>query len=135
MANDLNQCSFIGRLGKDPDLRYLPSGGAVASFSIAVGWKSKDKEGVEWANIVAFGKLAEICGEYLRKGSQVFIQGRFKNEKYEKNGETKYATKFVADKMQMLGGRPDGGGGSDKAKNQGESYPESGFEFDDDVPF
>lgn len=110
MANDLNQCQFIGRLGKDPEVRYMANGKAVVSFSLAVGFSWKDaagvkKENTEWVNVSAFEKLAEICGEYLKKGSQVFIQGRLKTEKYEKDGQTHYATKVVADRMQMLGGR------------------------------
>ena len=81
MSNDLNYCAFIGRLGKEVETRYMPSGEAVASFSIAVGSQWKNKEGekqdsTEWVNITAFGKLAEICGKYLEKGSQVFISGR-----------------------------------------------------------
>jgi single-strand DNA-binding protein len=108
MANDLNQCNFIGRLGRDPEVRYLPSGKAVANFSIAVGWKTKDKEGAEWVSITAFDKLGEICGQYLKKGAQVFISGRFKTEKYtDKDGHERYSTKIVADQMQMLGGKPD----------------------------
>ena len=133
MANDLNQCQFIGRLGKDPELRYLASGDAVASFSIACGWKSKDKEGAEWVNITAFGKLAEICGEYLKKGSQVFIQGRFKTDKYEKGGETKYSTKIIADRMQMLGGRVQDSGASTGNEGSGPANNDEGF--DDDIPF
>ena len=78
MSNDLNQCQFIGRLGKNPESRAMPNGDDVSSFSIAVGWKGKDSEGAEWVNIVTFGKLAEICNKYLQKGSQVFIQGRMK---------------------------------------------------------
>ena len=105
MSNDLNQCNFIGRLGNAPESRFLPDGTAVTSISIAVGWKSKDKEGVEWVPVTAFGKLAEIIGQYLVKGSQVYISGRFKTDKYEKDGETRYSTKIIADKMQMLGGR------------------------------
>lgn len=102
--NDLNQCQFIGRLGKDPEMKYLQSGDAVCNFSIAVGWKSKDKEGAEWVNITSFGKLGEVCGQYLHKGSQVFVQGRFKTDKYtDKNGVEKYSTKIQADKIQFLG--------------------------------
>ena len=111
MSNDLNQCQFIGRLGADPEVRYTTQGKAVASFSIAVGspWTDKtsgDKqESTEWVNITAFDKLGEICGEYLRKGSQVFISGRMKTEKYtDKNGVEKYSTKIIAENMQMLGG-------------------------------
>lgn len=114
MANDLNQCQFIGRLAKEPDVRYMPNGKAAASFSIAVGsqWKSKDgakQESVEWVNITAFDKLGEICGEYLKKGSQVFISGRMKTEKYQaKDGTDRYSTKVIAENMQMLGGKSSG---------------------------
>ena len=108
MANDLNQCQFIGRLGADPETRYTASGDAVCSFRIAVGWKSKDKEGAEWVPCTAFGKLAEICGQYLKKGAQVFVQGRFKTEEWEKDGVKRYSTKIMIDNMQMLGGKQDG---------------------------
>lgn len=104
MSNDLNNCQFIGRLGKEPEVKYLQSGDAVCNFTLAVGWKSKDKEGVEWVNVTAFGKLGEVCGQYLHKGSQVFVQGRFKTDKYtDKNGVEKYSTKIQADKIQFLG--------------------------------
>lgn len=104
MSNDLNQCQFIGRLGKEPEMKYLQSGDAVCNFTLAVGWKSKDKEGVEWINVTAFGKLGEVCGQYLKKGSQVYVQGRFKTDKYtDKNGVEKYSTKIQADKIQFLG--------------------------------
>ena len=105
--NDLNQCNFIGRLGKDPEVKYLPSGDAVASFSIACGWKTKDKKGTEWVSVTAFGKLGEICGEYLTTGSQVYISGRLTTDQWEKDGVKHYRTKVVADKMQMLGDKPD----------------------------
>ena len=138
MANDLNQCNFIGRLGADPETRYAPSGDPVCNFRIAVGWKSKDKEGAEWVSITAFGKLAEICGQYLTKGAQVFVSGRMKTDEYEKDGIKRYSTKIVADRLQMLGG-----------KSQGESAPQqqspqrnaqggqkTSFEdMDDDIPF
>lgn len=102
--SDLNQCSFIGRLGKDVELRVTPAGDSVANFSIACDWKTKKSEGVEWVNVSAFGKLAEICGQYLTKGSQVFVQGKMKTEKYEdKSGVTKYSTKIAADTVQFLG--------------------------------
>lgn len=108
MSNDLNACSFIGRLGKDPETRYTSSSSAVVSFSLAVGWKSKEREGVEWVNVVAFDKLGEICAEYLRKGSQIFVSGRLRTEKYQdKNGETRHSTKIVAERMQMLDGKRD----------------------------
>lgn len=107
MANDLNQCSFIGRLGADPETRYAASGDAVCSLRLAVGWKGKDKEGTEWVPCTAFGKLAEICGKYLVKGSQVFVQGRLKTDEYEKDGIKRYITKIMIDQMQMLGSKQD----------------------------
>jgi single-strand DNA-binding protein len=103
MANDLNRCEFIGRLGKDPDLRFAPSGGAVCNFSIAVGYKSKEKETTEWVRVTAFGKLAEICGEWLKKGSQIYIAGRMTTRKWQKDGIDQYTTEVVAETMQMLG--------------------------------
>ncbi len=101
--SDLNQCSFIGRLGKAPETRVTPNGDAVTNFSIACGWKTKTKEGTEWVNISTFGKLAEICGQYLDKGSQVYVQGKMKTDKFEdKSGVTKYSTKISADTVQFL---------------------------------
>jgi single-strand DNA-binding protein len=101
--NDLNQCQFIGRLGKDVELRYTPQNDPVANLSLACGWKTKDKEGTEWVNVTAFGKLAEISGQYLTKGSQIFVQGKMKTEKYTKDGIDRYSTKIIADRIQMLG--------------------------------
>ena len=141
MANDLNQCNFIGRLGKDPEIRYLASGVAVCSFSIAVGWKTKDKEGAEWVSVTAFEKLGEICAEYLKKGSQVYISGRMKTEKYDdKEGVTRYVTKIVADRMQMLGSRDDSQPAAPRpapaAAPKAAAKPSGGFEdMDDDIPF
>lgn len=106
MANDLNQCNFIGRLGADPDSRYLSNGDAVCNFRIAVGWKGKDKEGAEWVPCTAYGKLAEICGEYLRKGSQVFVSGRFITRKWQdKDGNDRYTSEINLDRMQILGSK------------------------------
>jgi single-strand DNA-binding protein len=106
--NDLNSCSFIGRLGNDPDTRYTPSGDAVTNISIACGWKGKDKEGTEWIKITAFGKLAEIMAQYLSKGSQVFVEGRMKTDKWQdKDGRDRYTTSIIANKLQMLGGKGD----------------------------
>ena len=106
MANDLNQCNFIGRLGADPDSRYRSNGDAVCNFRIAVGWKGKDKEGAEWVPCTAYGKLAEICGEYLRKGSQVFVSGRFITRKWQdKDGNDRYTSEINLDRMQMLGSK------------------------------
>jgi single-strand DNA-binding protein len=106
MANDLNLCQFIGRLGRDPEKRFMASGDAVVNFSIAVGWKGKDKEGTEWIRVNAYGKLAEICAEYLAKGSQVYIAGRMTTRKWQdKDGQDRYSTEINADRMQMLGGK------------------------------
>lgn len=148
MANDLNRCEFIGRLGRDVEMRYQQSGDAVASFSVAVGWKTKDKEGTEWVRIVAFGKLAEICGEYLRKGKQVYVSGRMRAREYDKDGEKRYATEIVADQMQMLGGRDDDGGQRQTSQqrpaaqrqNPRPAAPQpssagSLADMDDDIPF
>ena len=107
MATDLNRCEFIGRLGKDPEVRYTADSNAICNFSIAVGYKSKDKETTEWVRITAFGKLAGICADYLKKGSQVFVAGRMTTRKWQnKDGVDQYTTEVVADQMQMLGGRP-----------------------------
>lgn len=147
MANDLNNCSFIGRLGKDTETRFMPNGEAVASFSIAVGstWKDKSgnkQESTEWVNVTAFGKLGEICGEYLKKGSQVFISGRMKTDKYDdKEGVTRYSTKIIADRMQMLGSK-DSDAGQSQPKPRTQQPQQSGgvsSGFDDDgfgdIPF
>ena len=137
MSNDLNQCQFIGRLGQDCETRYTASGEAVASFSIAVGsqWKNKSGEkqqSTEWINITAFGKLGEICGEYLQKGMQVFVSGRMKTDKYtDKQGVEKYTTKIIAEKMQMLGAKSES-----SEPNKQQQNPEQDFSgLDDNIPF
>ena len=104
MSNDLNRSEAIGRLGKDPELRYTQAGEPICNFSIASGWKSKDKEGAEWIRCTAFGKLAEICGQYLKKGSQVYIAGKLTTRKWQKDGVDQYTTEVKLDQMQMLGG-------------------------------
>ena len=137
MANDLNQCQFIGRLGQDPDIKYMPSGDPVANMSLACGWKGKDKEGTEWVRVVAFGKLAEIIGKYLKKGSQVYISGSMRTRSWEKDGQKHYSTEIVADKMQMLGGKPDGQqkqSGQSSGGYGGDPAPTSDFD-DSDIPF
>jgi single-strand DNA-binding protein len=107
MANDLNRCEFIGRLGKDPEVRYTADSNAICNFSIAVGYKTATKETTEWVRITTFGKLAGICADYLKKGSQVFVAGRMTTRKWQnKDGVDQYTTEVVADQMQMLGGRP-----------------------------
>jgi single-strand DNA-binding protein len=140
MSNDLNYCSFIGRLGADPVRRFMPNGDPVTSFRIAVGWKGKDKEGAEWVSIEAFSKLAEICHEYLRKGSQVFVSGRMKTDEYEKDGIKRYSTKIVADRMQMLGSKGDpqprqDSGQPDEPSGQPASAPKAADLDDDSIPF
>ena len=108
----LNKAILIGRLGQDPEVRYTPSGTAVANFSIATSeeWKDKEtgekRERTEWHRIVAFGRLAEICGEYLAKGRQVYIEGRIQTRSWEENdGNKKYTTEIVAGDVQLLGGK------------------------------
>ena len=108
----LNRVQLIGRLGKDPESRFTPTGKKVAHFSLAVSkrWKSAEgeKEYTEWVNVEAWGRLGEVCQQYLHKGSLVFLEGRLKTDKYEdKGGETKYYTKVVALSMQMLDRKPE----------------------------
>ncbi len=104
----LNRVQLIGRLGKDPESKFTPTGKRVAHFSVAISnrWKSKEgdaKEYTEWVNVEAWGRLGEVCQEYLKKGSLVYLEGRLKTEKYEdKEGETKYYTKVVALSLQFL---------------------------------
>ena len=127
----INQCNFIGRLGRDPEIRYTQSGKAVASFSIACSEKRGGEETTEWVNVVAWEKLAEICGQYLVKGSLVFISGRMQTRKWQdKDGGTRYTTEIVAREMQMLDSR----GGGDRSGSAGAdgSAPPMG---DDSVPF
>lgn len=107
----LNRVQLIGRLGRDPEGRFTPTGKQVTHFSLAVAnrWKSKDgetKENTEWINIEAWGRLGEVCQEYLKKGSLVYLEGRLKTENYEDQGEKKYYTKVVALVMQMLDRKP-----------------------------
>jgi single-strand DNA-binding protein len=106
----LNRVQLIGYLGKDPESRFIPTGKKVATFSVAVTqrWKSagETKEYTEWINIEAWGRLAEICQEYLHKGSLVYIEGRLKTDKYEDKGETRFYTKVVALTLQMLDRKP-----------------------------
>lgn len=151
MANDLNRCEFIGRLGRDPESRFTPDGMQIASFSIAVGRKYKDKEETEWVNIVAFGKLAEICAEYLSRGKQIYVAGRLNTQKYQdkETGQDRYSTRVIADQMQMLGGRDDDGGQapqrsapqqrpapSPTRQSMAQQAPAGGLsDMSDDIPF
>ena len=105
----VNSCNFIGRLGRDPEIRYTQSGKAGASFSLACSEKRGGEESTEWVNVVAWEKLAEIAGQYLTKGSLVFISGRMQTRKWQdKEGGTRYTTEIVAREMKMLDGKEDG---------------------------
>ncbi len=141
MSKDLNQCNFIGRIGQDFDLAYTASGSAVANFSIACGDDYKDKQGqkveqTNWINIVAFGKLAEICGQYLNKGSQIHITGKQVTDKWQdKQGNDRYTTKIIASEMQMLGGKSDGQNKQQQAPNLSQPAPQVDEDFSDPLPF
>ncbi|MCZ6803642.1 MAG: single-stranded DNA-binding protein [Proteobacteria bacterium] len=122
MARGVNKVILIGNLGNDPDIRYTASGAAVANISLATAesWKDKNtgeqQERTEWHRIVFFGRLAEIVGEYLRKGSQVYVEGRLQTRKWEdKEGKDRYTTEIVANEMQMLGSRSGGSANYDSA--------------------
>ena len=142
----VNKVILVGNLGRDPEMRYMPSGDAIANFSIATTDTWKDKQGqkqerTEWHRISMFGKLAEIAGQYLKKGSQVYIEGRLQTQKWvdKETGEERQRTEIVADRMQMLGGR------STASENEQPSVQEqkpneqnvpAGFDdFEDDIPF
>lgn len=112
MSNDLNLCQFIGRLGRDPETRYTAGGEAVCNFSVASGQSWKDKtsgekqERTEWVRCVAFGKLGEIAGEYLKKGKQCYVSGRMETRKWtDKDGVEKYSTEIKVDQLQLLGSK------------------------------
>jgi single-strand DNA-binding protein len=145
----VNKVILVGNLGRDPEIRYLPSGDPVANIAIATSSKYKGKDGnmveeTEWHRVTFFGKLAEIVGQYLKKGRPVYIEGRLKTRKFtDKDGVEKYATDIIANEMQMLGDRPDSGGDSQDAPAprpapaaRQATRPASGFDdMDDDIPF
>lgn len=145
MSNDLNRCEFIGRLGKDPESRFMSSGDEVVNFTIAVGESWKDKQGEKqdrttWVPVVVFGKLAEICSTYLKKGSKVFVAGKFKVRKWQdQSGADRYTTEIVANEMQMLDSR----GGSDglpqgegvRPNVHGQANSQGGSDFEEEIPF
>ncbi len=162
MARGVNKVILIGNMGKDPEIRYMPSGAAAANCSIATSesWKDKNtgerQEKTEWHNLVFFGRLAEIVGEYCKKGSKIYIEGRLQTRKWQdKSGNDRYTTEIVANEMQMLDSRGGGdqqsyGGGqsssqsapqrSGSAQQQPASVPAQGQamandDFDDDIPF
>lgn len=163
-SKGVNKVILVGNLGQDPEVRYLPNGGAVANITLATSesWRDKttgeQKEQTEWHRVVLFGKLAEVAGEYLRKGSQVYIEGQLRTRKWTaQSGEEKYTTEIVVNVggvMQMLGGRqsggaPAGGGqqtqggnqfsGGAQSRSRQQSAPapsnEPPMDFDDDIPF
>ena len=155
----VNKVILIGNLGRDPETRYMPDGGAITNISVATTDVWKDKQGekqekTEWHRVAFFGKLAEIAGEYLKKGSQVYVEGRLQTRKWQdKEGVDKYTTEIVADRMQMLGSRQGmGGGGADReapaeregagARSAGAAKPAAAKaaggkfdDFEDDIPF
>lgn len=138
-----NKATLIGRLGKDPETRYSQDGKAICNFSVATSESWKDKSGnkqekTEWHNITVFDKLAEICQQYLHKGSQVFIEGRIQTEKYtDKQGVEKYVTKIICHTMKMLGSKSDGQGDTgDRPQARAAKPVESAAaDFDDSIPF
>ncbi len=150
MARGINKVILVGNLGNDPDVRYTANGAAVSNISIATSESWKDKESgeqvekTEWHRVVFFGKLAEIVAEYLKKGSQVYVEGRLQTRKWQdKEGNDKYTTEIVANEMQMLGSKPGGGGNYENQKTASAppdaeapsaKKPDDGF-VDDDIPF
>ncbi|HEY5776398.1 MAG TPA: single-stranded DNA-binding protein [Xanthomonadales bacterium] len=153
MARGINKVILVGNLGKDPEIKYTASGGAIANLTIATSdsWNDKQTgekvEKTEWHRVVAFQRLAEIMGEYLKKGSQVYIEGKLQTRKWQdQNGQDRYTTEIVANDMQMLGGRggdaggqPQGGGGGFRKNTSAPAEPakpayENDF-ADDDIPF
>jgi len=141
----VNKAILVGRLGKDPELRYTPSGRAVASFSLATSerWTGQDgqkNESTTWHNIVAWGKQAEVIKEYLTKGREVYIEGRIDNRSYDdKEGNKRYISEVVVQSFQFIGGRGDSGGGSGQSAPPADMPsgppPDSGNGGDDDLPF
>jgi single-strand DNA-binding protein len=149
----VNKVIIVGNVGRDPETRYMPSGDAVTNISVATSDRYKDKqtgemkETTEWHRVAFFGKLAEIAGQYLKKGSQVYVEGRLRTRKWtDASGQEKYSTEIVAETMQMLGGKPVGGseGGGEsysRSKSAEQSAPAASSSaaslgaMDDDIPF
>ena len=146
----VNRAFLIGNLGKDPEMRSMPSGGQVTNVTVATSesWKDKAtgeaKEKTEWHTVVFFNRLAEIAGQYLKKGSKVYIEGSLRTRNWEKDGVTHYKTEVIANEMQMLDGKPGGSapmdrdsGGGTRSRSQPSAAPvaaDKSFE-DDDIPF
>ncbi len=149
MARGINKVILVGNLGADPETRYMPSGSAVTNLRLATNERRKDRQTgeftdvTEWHRVVMFDKLAEIAAEYLRKGSQVYVEGKIRTNKWQdKDGNDRYTTEIIANEMQMLGGRGGGGGGSfgggspQQGGGGGSAPPEPATDdFDDDIPF
>ena len=153
MARGVNKVILVGTCGQDPEVKYLSNGNAVTNLSLATSeqWKDKQsgekKEKTEWHRVVIFGKVAEIAGEYLRKGSQVYIEGKLQTREWEKDGIKRYSTEIVVDMqgtMQLLGGKPSADGGQQQAPRQQQApqrqqkAPQTAPGFDDDldsIPF
>ena len=141
----VNKVILIGNLGKDPETRYMPRGDAICNITLATtdSWKDKSgekQERTEWHRVAFFGKLAEISGEYLKKGSQVYVEGRLQTRKWQdKDGQDRYTTEIVADKMQMLGGVNQRGDGNSSGEGGRSIVPakSGGYvdDFEDDIPF
>lgn len=148
----VNKVILVANLGRDPKVRYMPNGEAVCNFSVATTENWKDKSGVkqektEWHNVVMYRKLAEIAGEYLKKGSPVYLEGRLQTRKWEKDGVTRYSTEIIADSMQMLGVKPSGSDIPEDRPERNQKNPAyekdtksapatvSFDDFDDDIPF
>ena len=161
MAKGINKVILVGNLGNDPEVKYMPSGGAVTNFSLATAdsWKDKTSgervDKTEWHRVVFFNRLAEIAGEYLKKGSQVYIEGSLRTRKWQdQGGQDRYTTEIVGSEMQMLGSRSGGSSDFDQssapqqsarpaakpAQNQSRQAPppaaaQNFDDFDDDIPF
>jgi single-strand DNA-binding protein len=139
----VNKVILVGSLGADPETRYSSAGAAITNIRVAVNEQWKDKSSgemqkrTEWIRIKFFGRLAEIAGEYLKKGSQVYIEGKLRTEEYEKDGIKRYSTDVIADEMQMLGGKPDGASNPQRSSGKAparEAQPTDQFESDE-IPF
>ena len=147
MARGINKVILVGNLGADPETRYMPSGGAVTNIRVATSeaWKDKQtgdqQERTEWHNVAMFNRLAEVAAEYLRKGSQVYIEGKLRTRKWQdKQGNDRYTTEIVANEMQMLGGRGGSAGGNAGGASEPRREPAAVAEsvsddLDDDIPF
>lgn len=142
MSRGVNKVILIGQLGQDPEVKYMPAGGAVTNFSLATSesWVDKNtkqkQERTEWHRIVIFNKLAEIAGEYLRKGSKVYIEGSLRTRKWQgQDGSDRYTTEIVADEMQMLDGKPGGGQSPDQSSPPANQPSMDSFDDLDSIPF